>query len=56
MLPRGLIIGQVESVSYLESELFQTAQIRTAIDFSRLETVLVVTEFPSPDLAELKNQ
>ncbi len=55
MLPRGLIIGQVESVSYLESELFQRAQIRTAIDFRRLETVLVVTEFPQPNLAEIKN-
>lgn len=56
MLPRGLIIGQVESVSYLESELFQTARVRTAIDFRRLETILVVTEFPSPDLEELENQ
>lgn len=54
MLPRGLIIGQVESVSYLESELFQRAQVRAAIDFRRLETVLVVTEFPRPNLAEIK--
>ena len=55
MLPRGLIIGQIESVSYHESELFQSAKVRTAIDFRRLETVLVVTEFPSPDIEELAN-
>jgi len=55
MLPRGLIIGQIESVTYHESELFQRAKVRTAIDFRRLETVLVVTEFPRPNLDELIN-
>jgi hypothetical protein len=42
-------------VTYHESELFQSATIRTAIDFRRLETVLVVTEFPQSDLEELDN-
>lgn len=56
MLPRGLIIGQIESVAYQESELFQRAKVRMAIDFRRLETVLVVTEFPVPDLEELTSQ
>jgi rod shape-determining protein MreC len=55
MLPRGLIIGQIESISYHESELFQHAKVRTAIDFRRLETVLVVTEFPQPNLEEFNN-
>jgi len=55
MLPRGLIIGQIESVSYYESELFQRAQVRSAIDFRRLETVLVVTEFPRSNLEELNS-
>ncbi|MDF1514554.1 MAG: rod shape-determining protein MreC [Anaerolineae bacterium] len=55
LLPRGLIIGQVESVSYLESELFQRAKVRAAIDFRHLETVLVVTEFTIPDIDELKS-
>ncbi|MCJ7552024.1 MAG: rod shape-determining protein MreC [Anaerolineae bacterium] len=53
MLPRGLILGQVESVDYLESDLFQRAAIRPAIDFRRIETVLVITDFPQPDLDEL---
>lgn len=54
LLPRGLILGQVDSVSYQESELFQTATLRAAVDFRRLETVLVITEFPQPDLTEIK--
>jgi len=53
MLPRGLILGQVEFVTYLESDLFQQAVIRPAVDFRRVETVLVITDFPQPDLDEL---
>jgi len=53
LLPRGLILGQVESVAYLESDLFQRATIRPAVDFRRIETVLVITDFPQPDLDEL---
>lgn len=54
LLPRGLILGQIESVSYLESDLFQEAIIRPAIDFRRLETVLVITDFPHTNLQELE--
>jgi rod shape-determining protein MreC len=54
LLPRGLILGQVESVAYLESQLFQEAVIRPAIDFRRLETILVITDFPQPNLDELE--
>ena len=52
--PRGLILVQIESVSYQESDLFQRAIIRPAIDFRRLETVLVITDFPQPNLEELE--
>jgi len=54
LLPRGLILGQVESVAYQESELFQTAVLRPAVEFRRLETVLVITDFPTPNLDELE--
>ncbi|MBN2006309.1 MAG: rod shape-determining protein MreC [Anaerolineae bacterium] len=54
LLPRGLILGQVEEVQYQESQLFQEASIRPAIDFRRLETVLVITNFLQPDLEELE--
>jgi rod shape-determining protein MreC len=53
LLPRGLILGQIESVSYQESELFQRALVRAAVDYRYIETVLVVTNFPQPDLEEL---
>lgn len=53
LLPRGLILGQVETVSYQESEMFQRALVRAAVDYRYLETVLVVTDFPQPDLEEL---
>ncbi len=54
LLPRGLILGQVESVSYLESDLFQRAVIRPAIDFRRLEIVLVITDFARVNLQEFE--
>jgi rod shape-determining protein MreC len=54
LLPRGLIMGQIESITYLESDLFQQAVIRPAIDFRRLETVLVITNFPRTNLQELE--
>lgn len=54
LLPRGLILGQVVEVAYQESQLFQEATIRPAVDFRRLETLLVITDFPQPNLDELK--
>lgn len=54
MLPRGLILGQVMSIDYLESDLFQRAAVRPAVDFRRLEAVLVITEFSQPNLEELE--
>jgi len=53
LLPRGLILGQIEAIAYLESDLFQRAVIRPAVDFRRIETVLVITDFPQPNLDEL---
>jgi rod shape-determining protein MreC len=51
LLPRGLILGQVEMVSYQESALFQEALLRPALpldiqDFRGVEVVVVVTDFP----------
>ncbi len=54
LLPRGLILGQVEQVSYQASELFQRAVVRPAVDFRRIEAVLVITEFPQPNLEEIE--
>jgi rod shape-determining protein MreC len=43
--PRALIIGQVASVEKRDIDLFQTAIIRPAADLTKLEIVLVITNF-----------
>jgi rod shape-determining protein MreC len=40
--PKGLIIGQVSEVYKKEDGLFQVAQIQPAVDFTKLEEVLVI--------------
>jgi rod shape-determining protein MreC len=52
VMPKELVIGQVTEVQKLESALFQTAVVRPAIDFSRLELVLVITAFEQIPLEE----
>lgn len=44
-IPKGLVIGQVTSVEKMDYALFQAAVVRPAIDFSRLELALVLTNF-----------
>ncbi len=56
LLPKGLLLGQIESHSYQEAALFQEATLRPAIDFRRLEIVLVVTDFKRPPLEELEEE
>jgi rod shape-determining protein MreC len=48
-LPPDLTVGQVISTQRLEAGTQQTAQIRSLVDFSRLEMVLVVTSFEPID-------
>lgn len=47
--PRGLTIGQVTSSRLDDSKLFQEAEVRSLIDFNRLEIVLVITNFEPLD-------
>ncbi len=54
LLPEGLVLGQVESVSYQESALFQEAVVRPALDYRRLEAVVVLLDFERPPVEELK--
>ena len=44
-VPKGLVIGQVTQVQQVDYALFQAAIVRPAVDFSRLEQVLVITAF-----------
>lgn len=52
--PADLIIGQVVTVQSLEFELFQQATVQPAVDFSRLEIVLVITNFRPVDITPLE--
>lgn len=51
-VPKGLVIGQVTEVQQMDYEMFQAAVIRPALDFSRLELVLVITSFEQIPLEE----
>ena len=43
--PPDQIIGQVVTLRSLEFELFQKATVQPAVDFSRLDIILVITNF-----------
>jgi rod shape-determining protein MreC len=43
--PKGIIVGQVASVRKRTFDVFQEADITSAIKFDRLETVLIITDF-----------
>ncbi len=45
VMPKGLVIGQVVEVQKREYETFQTATVRPAVDFTRFELALVITDF-----------
>ncbi len=51
--PPDLIIGQVVSTRSVDVELFQQATVQSAVDFSRLEIVLVITNFRPVDISPL---
>lgn len=52
--PADLIIGQIITVRTLEFELFQQATVQSAVDFSRLEIVLVITNFRPVNITPLE--
>ncbi len=52
--PPDLIIGQVVTLRSLEFELFQQATVQPAVDFSRLDIILVITNFRPVDITPLE--
>jgi rod shape-determining protein MreC len=52
LLPKGLIVGQVAAVEQRDIDLYQRATLRPAVDFRRLEMVLVITDFEPIPLDE----
>lgn len=51
--PPDLIVGQVLNVRKRDFELFQQASIQPAVDFARLEIVLVITNFRPVEIEPL---
>jgi rod shape-determining protein MreC len=43
--PKGLVIGQVTAVSRNDVEMFQEVQVQSAVNFDRLERVLIIEGF-----------
>ena len=56
LMPKALVIGQVTEVQQKEYETFQTATVRPAVDFSRLELALVITGFEQVPLEEAASE
>jgi rod shape-determining protein MreC len=50
--PADIPVGQVVSVRTRDYELFQQAVIQPAVDFNRLDILLVITNFRALPLAE----
>jgi len=51
--PQNILIGQVSSVRTREQDIFQNAPIQTVIDFSRINIVLIITNFRPVDITPL---
>lgn len=51
--PKALVIGQVIEVQQRDIDTFQRAVVRPAVNFGKLETVLVITTFEPLDVQEI---
>ena len=51
--PANIVIGQVVTVRNEASQLFQSASVQPAVDFSQLEIVLIITNFQPVDISPL---
>ncbi len=51
--PPGILIGTVASVRKRTFDVFQEADIKSAVNFNSIETVLIITNFEPPDLQPL---
>ncbi len=51
--PPNLLVGQVTSIRSRDQEIFQRAAVQPAVDFTRIEIVLVITNFRPVDISPL---
>jgi rod shape-determining protein MreC len=53
LYPPNILIGQITSVQQEAQALFQSATVQPVVDFTRLEVVLIITNFQPVDLTPL---
>lgn len=51
--PADILVGQVVTIRKRETDIFQTASIQPAVDFSNLQAVLVIKNFTPVDISPL---
>lgn len=51
--PANILVGQVSTIRSNAYDLFQSASVQPAVDFSQLEIVLVIVNFQSIDISPL---
>jgi rod shape-determining protein MreC len=51
--PANILIGQISSIRSRDQDLFQRGSVQTVVDFSKLEIVLVITNFRPIDTGPL---
>jgi len=51
--PPGIVVGTVASIRKRTFDVFQEADVQATVDFDRLETVLIISDFVQPDVAPL---
>jgi len=51
--PGNILIGQITNVKRRETDLFQSATVQPVVDFSRLEILLIITNFQPVDISPL---
>jgi len=51
--PGNILIGQITSLRRRETDLFQQASVQPVVDFSKLEIVLLITNFRPVDIGPL---
>ncbi len=51
--PPNILVGQLVTVRKLDYELFQQATVQPNVDFSRVQFVLVITNFKPMDITPL---
>jgi len=54
--PSDIVVGQVVNVQKKESDIFQTANVDSTIDFSTLRAVLVISNFSAIDIELLTGE